>query len=368
LWPARFNNKSNGVSLRRFVRLANPRLSELIGSAIGGDWLRDAARLARLEPMADDAQFRRAWREIKHQNKVDLATYVRRAQGLDIDPASLFDIMAKRLHEYKRQLLKVLHIVALYDRIKRGAGATLVPRTCLFAAKAAPGYQRAKLIIKLINAVAQVVNRDPEAAGRLAVVFLPDFNVSMGERLYPAADVSEQISLAGKEAAGTGNMKFALNGALTTGTLDGANVEIRAEVGAENFFAFGLTVEEVFALQARGYDPKAYCEANPELARVMARLASGEFADGDRSLFRAIVETLLGDDPYLHLADFDSYVRCQDDVEIAYRDVERWTRQSILNVARCGFFSSDRAVLEYNEDIWHAPPLAAGVYSSDGRS
>jgi starch phosphorylase len=357
LWPDKFNNKTNGVTPRRFMRLANPRLASLISSKIGAGWLTDLGQLQALEPYADQADFRQAWREVKRQNKADLATYIFERTGVRVDPDSMFDIMVKRLHEYKRQLLKALHIITLYNRLKANPELDIVPRTFIFGAKAAPGYHMAKLIIKLINSMADVVNNDPVVGDRLKVIFLPNFNVTLGEKIYPAADLSEQISLAGKEASGTGNMKFALNGAVTIGTLDGANVEIREWVGDDNFFLFGLTATEVFDQKARGYNPQDYYHRHAELERAIDQIASGQFSNGDIGLFQPLVNSLLNYDVYLLLVDYPSYVACQDEIDQAYQDQEAWTRKSILNVARCGFFSSDRAVRQYCEDIWKAEPL-----------
>jgi starch phosphorylase len=278
-----------------------------------------------------------------------------------VDTGTVFDVLVKRLHEYKRQLLKALHVIALYRRIKANPAMTLEPRTFLFGAKAAPGYFMAKRIIKLINNLGLTINDDPDVAGRLRVVFAPNFNVSLAEKIYPAADISEQISLAGKEASGTGNMKFALNGALTVGTLDGANVEIREHVGQDNFFLFGLTAEEVFALKDQGYRPHDYYQGNPELRGVIDAIAEGWFSSGDRELFRPIVDSLLQHDSYLLLADFASYVACCERAAEAYCDRERWTRMSILNTARCGYFSSDRAIREYCTHIWKAEPVEVSL-------
>ena len=269
----------------------------------------------------------------------------------------MFDTMVKRIHEYKRQHLKVLHIITLYNRVKRDPSVHIVPRTFLFGGKAAPGYFMAKLIIKLINSVAEVVNTDSDVAGRLRVVFLPDYNVTFGQRVYPAADLSEQISLAGKEASGTGNMKFSMNGALTVGTLDGANIEIRQAVGAENFFLFGLTTEQVYATQSAGYNPSSYYYANSELKETLDELASGRFSRGDQALFKPLIDSLLSQDPYMLLADYQSYIECQDHIDQAYLDLDHWTRMSILNTARMGKFSSDRAIREYCNEIWHAKPV-----------
>jgi starch phosphorylase len=357
MWPQKFNNKTNGVTPRRFMRLANPRLAELITAKIGDGWLQDLTQLQKLEPSADDENFRRAWRDVKQRNKQDLADYIMQNTGTKIDPQSIFDILVKRLHEYKRQLLKVLHIIALHQRIKADPNIEIVPYTFIFGAKAAPGYHMAKLIIKLINSVAEVVNNDPDVKDRLKVVFLPNFNVSMAEKIYPAADISEQISMAGKEASGTGNMKFALNGALTTGTLDGANVEIREQVGEANFFLFGLTADEVLNLKQNGYNPKAYYNENRNLREVLDRIAAGDYSNGDRGLFRPIVDSLVDHDEYLLLADYAAYIDCHDRAAAAYREAQLWTRMSILNTARCGFFSSDRTMRQYCDKIWKVKPV-----------
>jgi starch phosphorylase len=361
MWPEKFNNKTNGVTPRRFVKLANPRLVELISSKIGDGWLTDLDQLQKLEKYADQAPFRQAWRQVKQQNKADLAAYILKYNDIKVDPNSIFDIMVKRLHEYKRQLLKALHIITLYNRLKADPEREMVPRTFIFGAKAAPGYYMAKLIIKLINSVADVVNDDPDIKDRLKVVFLANFNVSLGGKIYPAADISEQISMAGKEASGTGNMKFALNGALTVGTLDGANIEIRERVGSENFFLFGLTAEQVFDLKEKGYAPLAYYRDNVELKAVIDRIASGYFSNGDTELFKPIVDSLLQRDEYLLLADYQSYLDCQDKATKAYQDEEAWTRMSILNTARCGFFSSDRTIRQYCKDIWQVQPVKVEI-------
>lgn len=358
LWPEKFNNKTNGVTPRRFVRLANPRLSELITETIGDGWLRDLERLRELEPYAGDPHFRRRWRAVKQANKTDLAAIIRERTGVDVDLTSQFDVMVKRLHEYKRQLLKALHIITLYNRIKADPTRQIAPRTFLFGAKAAPGYYMAKLIIKLINSIAEVVNHDPDVRQRLKVVFLPNFNVSLAEQIYPAADLSEQISMAGKEASGTGNMKFALNGAVTLGTLDGANIEIRDLVGAENFFLFGLTADEVFAAKQAGYAPQRYVEENAELAAAIDRIASGFFSHGDTEIFRPIVDSLLNRDEFMLLADYATYVEAAERAAAAYQDSEAWTRMSILNCARCGHFSSDRTMRQYCTEIWNVRPVA----------
>ncbi len=357
LWPEKFANKTNGVTPRRFMRLANPILSDMITERIGDGWLTNLEELRALEEFVDEPEFRAAWRDMKKANKAQLAKYIAERCGLSVNTGSMFDVMVKRLHEYKRQLLKTLHIIHLYQGLKLDPDTAQAPRTFVFGAKAAPGYTMAKLIIKLINAVADAVNRDPVSADLLSVVFIPNFNVTSGQLIYPAADISEQISLAGKEASGTGNMKFALNGALTIGTLDGANVEIRERVGAENFFLFGLTTEEVFAAKANGYHPGAYIEANADLAEAIDWIAGGQFSGGDTALFRPIVDSLRHHDEYMLCADFADYLACQRLVEEAYADQERWTTMSILNAARSGFFSSDRTIAEYNRDIWQASTL-----------
>jgi len=357
MWPSRFQNKTNGVTPRRFLQLANPRLSTLITSRIGDAWLNDLGRLAELESFADDSAFRQAWREIKLENKHDLSKLLERRTGVKTDPTSIFDVMVKRLHEYKRQLLKALHIVWLYQRVKADPAAELVPRTFLFGAKAAPGYHMAKLIIKLLHDLGQVINHDPDVRGRLRVVFPANFCVSMAEKIYPGADLSEQISMAGKEASGTGNMKFALNGALTVGTLDGANVEIRECVGPENFFLFGLDADEAIALEEGGYNPIDRYNGDAELKSVIDAIASGEFSADEPARFRPLVDSLLHHDEYLLLADFRSYVECSERAAAAFGDRERWTWMSILNTARCGFFSSDRTIRQYCREIWRVEPV-----------
>ena len=358
LWPEKFHNVTNGVTQRRWMVLSNPQLAKLITTHIGDRWVSHLEdELRRLEPLADDPAFQREWRKVKAENKRALAAVIKDRTGVVVDPDSLFDIQVKRLHEYKRQHLNVLHVVTLYNRLKAGRGAAVTPRTVIFGGKAAPGYMMAKLIIKLINAVADVVNRDPDVSNSLKVVFFPDFNVKNGQRVYPAADLSEQISTAGKEASGTGNMKFSMNGALTIGTLDGANVEIREAVGPDNFFLFGLTAEEVSELKASGYQPRVYYESSPELREALDLIGSGHFSNGDRDLFRPLVDSLLTRDDYLLLADYQAYLDCQDRVSHAYRDQKHWTRMSILNVARMGQFSSDRSIQQYCSDIWQVKPV-----------
>jgi starch phosphorylase len=352
LWPQKFSNKTNGVTPRRWMVLANPRLSDLICEHIGSGWIKDLAQLRALEPLADNSEFRARWREIKQSNKRAFAALALQRTGIVIDPSSIFDVLVKRIHEYKRQHLQVLHIVSLYNRIKANPALDIPARTFIFGGKAAPGYHLAKLMIQLITSVGGAINRDADVRDRLKVVFLPNFNVTNGQRVYPAADLSEQISTAGKEASGTGNMKFSMNGALTIGTLDGANIEIREEVGADNFFLFGLSAAEVYAMKSRGYRPRDFYEGNQQLREVIDLIRGGFFSRGDPELFRPLIDGLLDYDPYLLLADFQSYIECQTRVSEVYRDVERWTRTSILNTARSGRFSSDRTIREYCADIW----------------
>jgi len=359
LWPEKFGNVTNGVTPRRFMAVSNPPLARLLTGRVGDGWLRDLGRLRRLEPLADDEEFRREWREVKLAAKRALAKLVAERAGVAVDPEALFDVQVKRLHEYKRQHLNVLHILALYLRLKRDASADVPPRVFLFGAKAAPGYFMAKRIIKFINATAVLVNGDPAVRGRLKVVFFPDFNVKNAQPIYPAADLSEQISTAGKEASGTGNMKFAMNGALTIGTLDGANVEIREEVGAENFFLFGLTAEQVSAVKGGGYKPRDHYERNAELREVLDFVASGALAHGDTQLFKPLVDNLMWSDPFLVLADYEAYAACQARVSEAWRDTEAWTRMSILNAARMGRFSSDRSIRDYCARVWKVEPSPA---------
>ena len=357
MWPYKFSNKTNGVTPRRWMVLCNPLLSELISEHIGSGWIKDLSQLKALEPLAEDAKFRARWREIKHFNKQKLAAMALQQTGVSVNPDSIFDVLVKRIHEYKRQHLKVLHIVSLYHALKSNPSLQMQPRTFIFGGKAAPGYHLAKLMIKLITSVGDVVNRDPDVRDRLKVVFLPNFNVTNGQRVYPAADLSEQISTAGKEASGTGNMKFCMNGALTIGTLDGANIEIRDEVGAENFFLFGLSTPEVYALKAQGYRPMDYYAANPGLRDVVDLIRSGFFSRGDTELFKPLMDNLMYHDPYLLFADFQAYVECQAKVSQAYCDTEQWTRMSILNSARSGKFSSDRTIQDYCEGIWRVKPV-----------
>jgi starch phosphorylase len=352
LWPEKFNNKTNGVTPRRWLLASNPELARIITDAVGPGWITDATLLKKLEPLADDAGFRRVFRAIKRDNKERLAAIVKAENGVTLDLDSIFDVQVKRIHEYKRQLLDILRVAIEYQRMKADSSYLPVPRSYLFGGKAAPGYVLAKQIIKLCNSVADVVNHDPDIKGRIKVAFLRNFRVSLAERIYPAADLSEQISTAGKEASGTGNMKFSLNGALTIGTLDGANVEIREEVGAENFFLFGMTVDEVQALKATGYDPREWYRRDPALRGVIDALNGALFSPGEPGLFSPIVDSLMGGDPYLVLADFAAYDACQAQVSTAWLDQENWTRMAVLNTARSGKFSSDRTIRQYADEIW----------------
>jgi len=359
LWPEKFNNKTNGVTARRWVVSSNPALSDLITRSIGADWITEMSKLKELLPFADQASFRKEWVKIKQANKVHLAEIVQRDCGVAFDTNAMFDVQVKRIHEYKRQLLNVLHVIHLYDRIKRGDIADWTPRCVLIGGKAAPGYMMAKRIIKLVNAVAQVVNNDPATAGLLQLAFLPNYRVSAMEVICAGADLSEQVSTAGKEASGTGNMKFMMNGALTIGTLDGANIEIREEAGKENFFLFGLTAEQVESTRGN-YNPSEIVAADEDLRRTMHLLESGHFNLFEPGIFEPIIQAIYNpQDLWLTAADFRSYVNAQQEVADAYRDSERWTRMSIINTATSGKFSSDRTIMDYNRDIWHLPQVAA---------
>jgi starch phosphorylase len=353
IYPDRFNNKTNGITQRRWLRLCNQKLSSLISGKIGEGWVTDLYQLKKLTQYADDLAFRNEWRAVKAHNKENLAAYIASLTGVKVNLDSIFDIHVKRIHEYKRQLLNCLHAIHLYNQIKENPQGSFVPITKIFAGKAAPGYFLAKLIIKLINSVADVVNRDPDVNNLLKVVFLPNYCVSMAEKIMPGADLSEQISTAGMEASGTGNMKFALNGALTIGTLDGANIEIKEEVGDQNIFIFGLKADEVLNLKKNGYNPREYYENNPNLKKVIDMIANGFFSPWNPQLFKPIIESLMNTDNFMLFADFDTYIRCQSVVAQNFLDAEDWTRKSILNVASTGKFSSDRAIAEYAKDIWN---------------
>jgi starch phosphorylase len=356
MWPEKFCNVTNGVTPRRFIALANPLLTSLISGRIGDHWLTDLYQLKQLEKFADDPVFQQEWHEVKLAAKRNLAEIIEKRTGVILVPESLFDIQVKRLHEYKRQHLNVLHILTLYLKIRKDPSVNIPARSFIFGAKAAPGYFMAKLIIRLINAVASVVNNDPIVGERLKVVFFPDFNVKNSQHIYPAADLSEQISTAGLEASGTGNMKFSLNGALTIGTLDGANVEIREEVGEDNFFLFGLKASEVNAVKGEGYSPVSICENNEMLREVLDFISSGALSGGERDLFKPLVDNLLWHDNFMVLADYQDYINCQEQVTELWKNPEEWTRKSILNVARMGKFSSDRSIRDYCRQIWNVRP------------
>lgn len=359
LWPHKFNNKTNGITPRRWLGWCNPKLASLITETIGDGWAKDLSQLRKLADYADDAEFRKRWREVKRENKKRLVEYKRNEVGVQINVDAMFDVQVKRIHEYKRQLLNVLHVIHLYDRVKRGDVADWTPRCVLIGGKAAPGYVMAKRIIKLVNNVAKVINADPEVGDKLKLVFLPNYRVSAMEIICPGADLSEQISTAGKEASGTGNMKFMMNGAMTIGTLDGANIEIREEVGDENFFLFGLTEEEVEATRMN-YDPVSIINGDEDLKRVMQLLESGHFNRFESHIFDSIVQSIKSPyDPWMTAADFRSYVEAQKLAASAYQDQEAWTRMSILNTAASGKFSSDRTIEEYNREIWKLDPVTA---------
>ncbi len=357
LWPKKFGNVTNGVTPRRFIGLANPRLTELISSKIGDDWLADISRLAELEQFANDQQFQADWHKVKLANKADLSVTLHRMTGVGVSTSAMYDVLVKRIHLYKRQLLKALHAIVLYNKIREDPKNALAPRVVIFGGKAAPGYEMAKLVIKLINAVGEVVNRDQSTRDRLTVVYPQNFNVTLAQKIYAAADLSEQVSLAGMEASGTGNMKFAMNGALTVGTLDGANIDIRELVGPENFFTFGMTEEEVRELRTSGYNPRAIYESSPELKQAIDMIASNVFTPNEPGVLQPIVDHLIGYDEFMVLADFASYVESQQNAEDAFRDPTAWTRMSILNTARSGYFSSDRSIRDYAETIWKVSPM-----------
>lgn len=362
IWPDKFYNITNGVTPRRFIVVSNPRLAKLITESCNSDeWISNLSCLQRIEPFADDSAFQEKWQQVKTSAKQDLSNWLQKNEGVKLDPNTLFDVQAKRFHEYKRQHLNLLYIITLYLRIKTDPNLSITPRTFIFGGKAAPGYFMAKLIIKLINSVAEVINRDPQVKDSIRVAFLPNFNVKNGQRLYPSADLSEQISMAGKEASGTGNMKFSMNGALTIGTLDGANVEIREQVGEENFFLFGMTAEEVRQKQLAGYHPAAYYMDNHELHSAIDLINSGIFSHGNTELFRPFTDKLLQHDPFMVMADFESYVICQDRAGIAYQDRAHWNEMSILNVARMGKFSSDRSIQDYASNIWKVTPTPVEI-------
>jgi len=357
MYPGKFINITNGITPRRWLKTANPFLSKIISDRIGENWVYDLYDLRKLEKYVDNPDFREEFRMAKWLNKKLLISLIEENNGIKINPDSMFDVQIKRFHEYKRQLLNVLHIITLYNRIKDNPKLEMVPRTIIFAGKAAPAYFMAKTIIKLINSVAELVNKDPDISDKLKVVFIPNYSVTLAEKIIPAADLSEQISMAGLEASGTGNMKFTLNGALTIGTMDGANIEIREEVGAENIFIFGLLADEVMKLKISGYTPRTYYESNPALKKVIDMIASDYFSKEEPGIFKSIVDGLLGVDYYCLLADYQAYIDAQDKVSKLYLNTDEWTRMTILNVARVGKFSSDRSIKEYAEKIWKVEPV-----------
>ncbi len=351
-FPERFNSKTNGITQRRWLARANPRLSELINSTIGDKWGRNLMHLRKLRPFIDDDAFCEKWRKVKEDNKKEFAEYVRKHAQINIDPASMFDVQVKRIHEYKRQVLFALYLIWQYLAIKNNMTETPVPRTAIFAGKAAPGYAMAKLIIKFINNVAGVINKDPAVEGKLKVVFLENYCVSLAEKIFPASDLSEQISTAGREASGTGNMKFMLNGAITMGTWDGANIEIAEEVGPDNIFIFGLTAEEIAGIKRAGYNPREYIKRNPVLTEALGLIQDEFFSQFEEGIFKPLYNSLVSQDPFMVFADFDSYVSIQEKAALTFQDKREWTRKSIINTANSGRFSSDRTVAEYAKGIW----------------
>jgi starch phosphorylase len=359
MWPFKFNNKTNGVTQRRWLYKANPALRKLINSKIGNTWTTNLDELKKLTKLAEDKEFQKQWQDAKLSAKKDFVEKIKKWEGIRLNPEMFYDVQIKRIHEYKRQLLVLLHCIHMYKEIKNGNTKNFLPRTVMFGGKAAPGYFMAKLIIKFINCVANVINNDPDTKGLLEVYFLPNYRVSLAEYIIPAADLSEQVSTAGTEASGTGNMKFALNGALTVGTMDGANIEIREEVGDENIFIFGLLTKEVAEMKARGYNPWDCYNKSPNLKRVIDLIHSGFFSPEEPQLFMPIYDSLLNNgDRYMIMADFDSYIECQNKISMIYRDDQaQWTKMSILNVANMGKFSSDRAIKEYADEIWNVKPI-----------
>ncbi|MDD5674254.1 MAG: glycogen/starch/alpha-glucan family phosphorylase, partial [Chitinivibrionales bacterium] len=357
LWPEKFNNKTNGITPRRWLYKSNASLSRLITEALGEGWIKDLNRLKNLAKFADDPQFRKQWQEIKFNNKKRFADKILQWEGIILDPAMLFDVQVKRIHEYKRQLLNILNCIALYNDLKTGNTKTRVPRSMMFGGKAAPGYYMAKLIIKFINNVAAVINNDPDTKDLLQITFLPNYRVSLAEYIFPASDVSEQISTAGTEASGTGNMKFAINGAITIGTMDGANIELHQHIGDENMFIFGLLADQVAQLRRKGYNPQDYYNSVPQLKKVMDLIATGFFSPENPQLFAPIYDSLLNHgDTFMVMADFESYYKCQKRITEAYSNQSLWTKMSIMNVARIAYFSSDRTIQQYATEIWKVKP------------
>jgi starch phosphorylase len=364
LFPKKFVNITNGVTPRRWLKSANPFLSGLISDNIGLQWITNLSELKKIEKFADDKDFLENWRGAKWQRKQLLINYIEKENNIKVSPESMFDVQIKRFHEYKRQLLNILHVITLYNRIKDNSSGDLkdfVPRTVIFAGKAAPAYYQAKMVIKLINSVAEIVNNDPNIGDKLKVVFLKNYSVTLAEKIIPASDLSEQISTAGFEASGTGNMKFALNGALTIGTMDGANIEIREEVGKENIFIFGLLAEEVEELKRNSYNPKDYYNNIPELKKVIDMIDNDYFNPKEPGIFKDMINGLMNFDYYCLFADYESYIKTQDKVSQLYKNQDEWTKKSILNVARMGKFSSDRSVEEYAKKIWNVKPVKVEI-------
>lgn len=358
VYPEKFTNVTNGITPRRWLKQCNPGLAELISTKIGDEWITNLDQLKQIESHAEDEAFQTRFEEIKKENKKRLSSYIKRELGLEVNTGSIFDIQIKRIHEYKRQLMAALHVISLYNRLKENPDADIVPRTVIFAGKAAPGYTMAKQHIKLINSIGEKINNDPDVGDKLKCIFLPNYRVSLAEKMIPAADLSEQISTAGMEASGTGNMKFALNGALTVGTLDGANIEIREQVGDDNIFIFGLEVDDIDQLRQKGYNPKKYYEENGELKKALDQIRDGFFSPEDKDLFHPIINNLLHHgDYFMVLADYEAYVEKQREVEKVYRDRKAWNRAAIINVANMGLFSSDRSIRDYAERVWEVEPV-----------
>ncbi|KAK3093304.1 hypothetical protein FSP39_013880 [Pinctada imbricata] len=356
MYPDRFQNKTNGITPRRWLLLCNPGLSDIIADKIGEDWVTDLYQLQQLKQFADDEQFLRNIMKVKQENKMRLATYIQQEYNVTVNSSSIFDIHVKRIHEYKRQLLNILHVITMYNRIKKNPSIQLVPRTVMIGGKAAPGYHMAKLIIKLVNNVANVINNDPIVGDRLKVVFLENYRVSLAEKIIPAADLSEQISTAGTEASGTGNMKFMLNGALTIGTLDGANVEMTEEMGDENIFIFGMKVDEVEETKRSGYNAQQYYESNSDLHQILDQINNGYFSPEDANLFKDIYNSLVYTDRFMLLKDYEDYIKCQDRVSEAFKNPLEWAKMCVHNIASSGKFSSDRTIKEYARQIWGVEP------------
>jgi len=361
LWPEKFTNVTKGVTPRRWVALANPELSKLLDKEIGPNWITNMDLLLELEKKENDSNFLDLFASAKLSGKRKLAGHIHRQTGVLVDPSSLFDVQVKRIHQYKRQHLNALQVIAQYLRIKNGITKNIAPRTIIFGGKAAPGYFMAKLMIRFINGIADVVNADPDMEGLLRVVFLPDYNVKLGEQVYPATDLSEQISTAGKEASGTGNMKFAMNGALTIGTLDGANVELRDLVKKENFFLFGKTESEIMDLKNNNYSPKTFIDKCPELKEVIHLIEIGHFSNGDKELFKPLLNSLTGHDPFFVMADFEDFLNKQDEVSKCWNNKKSWNKMALLNTARSGYFSSDRSIREYCKSIWKVSPMPVEI-------